>query len=166
MIEWKEVPGFPGYMVSNDGQVKSFRQYEKILKGSIDEDGYIRCVLFKDKVRYSFAVHQVVALSFIGERPTGASVHHKDENKLNNSCDNLEYITPSHHSSLHTANGKSALRGVRHWKNKMTEEQAREAKRLLAEGSMKQGEIAMLLGVGRTTINEINMGRSWAWLLT
>lgn len=163
-IEWREIPGFPGYQASSEGEIKSYHQYEKILKGNVDQDGYLRCVLFRDGNRYAFGVHQLVALTFIGDRPDGYSIHHKNDNKKDNCPMNLEYIHPSEHSKFHHGNGKSYLRGERHWKNKLTEEQAKEIKRLLSQSDIKQGQIAKMFGVGRTTINEINMGRAWGWL--
>ncbi|MCC2547733.1 NUMOD4 motif-containing HNH endonuclease [Hymenobacter sp. BT175] len=42
------------------------------------------------KQRY---VHELVAAAFIGPRPEGATINHKDGNKLNNTPANLEYCT-------------------------------------------------------------------------
>ena len=45
-------------------------------------------------------VHCIMAHTFYGYKP-GYDVHHKDENKLNNSLSNLMYLTKAEHSSLH-----------------------------------------------------------------
>lgn len=66
---------------------------------------------------------------------------------------------------IHKADGGSNLRGTKHWRNKLTEDQAREIKQLLAAGELKQGEIARRFGVSRTLVNEVHMGRAWGWLL-
>jgi len=40
------------------------------------------------------SVHSIVAEYFIGPRPTGYQINHKDRNKGNNHVSNLEYVTP------------------------------------------------------------------------
>lgn len=51
--------------------------------------GYLR-VKMNNK---SIEIHRIVAKFFIGERPDGYVVNHKDGDKLNNSPSNLEYVT-------------------------------------------------------------------------
>lgn len=60
---------------------------------------YLRIVLKNSvtKNSKSKAIHQLVAEHFIGERPKGYHVHHKDGNKQNNIVSNLEYIHPKAH---------------------------------------------------------------------
>lgn len=51
--------------------------------------GYLR-VKMNNK---SYQIHSIVAKYFLGDRPHGYSVNHKDGNKLNNRPSNLEYVT-------------------------------------------------------------------------
>ena len=46
------------------------------------------------------SVHRIMAHTFYGYKP-GFDVHHKDENKLNNSLSNLVYLTHGEHCRLH-----------------------------------------------------------------
>jgi hypothetical protein len=43
--------------------------------------------------RRTYRVHSLVAEAFIGQRPVGLDVSHKDENAINNRPDNLMYET-------------------------------------------------------------------------
>lgn len=91
---WKAIPGYEGlYEVSNEGIVRSVYRYKRELKPMISNCGYQRVDLFKNKKRRQYSVHRLVATCFC-EQPAGANVvNHKDENKLNNKADNLEWVT-------------------------------------------------------------------------
>lgn len=100
---WKDIKDYEGlYQISNMGRVKSlpklkktptttFMTKERIKKPCICK-GYLRLGLKKNGHTKSFFVHCLVAQAFIGDA-NGLTVNHKDENKLNNRADNLEYMT-------------------------------------------------------------------------
>lgn len=91
---WKPVPNYEGfYEVSNTGKVRSVYRYKRVLKPMISNTGYERVDLFKNKHRKQFSVHRLVALAFIDNPNAKPFVNHKDENKLNNSAENLEWVT-------------------------------------------------------------------------
>lgn len=95
MIEiWKDIEGYEGlYQISNLGRVKSFYKEGRILKQSIDKDGYFYVGLFKNKKQITKQVHRLVALAFVDGYFEGAVVNHIDENKQNNIYTNLEWVT-------------------------------------------------------------------------
>lgn len=98
---WRDIIGYEGkYQVSNCGRVKSLNYHstgkEKLLKEDINQRGYHRVTLFKDNKGKSFLVSRLVAYTFINFVPQANKVYevnHKDEDKDNNSLDNLEIIT-------------------------------------------------------------------------
>lgn len=101
---WRPVPNYEGfYEVSNAGRVKSVYRYKRILKPMISNTGYERVDLFKNKVREQFSVHRLVAMAFIQNPYNKPYVNHKDENKLNNCADNLEWVTPIENCNYGTA---------------------------------------------------------------
>ncbi len=51
----------------------------------------------------TLSVHRLVAKAFLGERPPGHHIHHKDRNPSNNKLENLEYLTPEEHAEKHRA---------------------------------------------------------------
>lgn len=91
---WKPVSGFEGlYEVSNIGRVRSLTRYKKVIKPHIINTGYYQYQLWhKGKYRVAFA-HRLVAQAFVPNPDNKPYVNHKDENKLNNSFDNLEWVT-------------------------------------------------------------------------
>lgn len=91
---WKPVKGFEDYyQVSNLGRIKNSR---KILKTYINNSGY-ECIDFTvNKVRTKHLVHRVVCMTFLPNENEHPEVNHKDEDKLNNSLENLEWCSRSH----------------------------------------------------------------------
>ena len=86
---WKDIKGFEGlYQISDKGEVKSLIR-NKILKLTQDKDGYLTVGLKGKK----FKVHRLVAEAFIDNPNNYPCVNHKDENKKNNSVDNLEWCS-------------------------------------------------------------------------
>ena len=96
--EWRDTPGLPLYQVSNLGRVRR-SDYRKILKGWSSFGYRVVNVCINGESR-KYLVHVLVALAFIGERPTEPNgqqydVNHKDGNRDNNALSNLEYVTKS-----------------------------------------------------------------------
>ena len=110
---WMPVIGFESlYEVSNEGRVRSLPRKTtrgKILKPSIDKDGYHRVNLVDGKISKFFRVHRIVAQAFIDNPLNLPVVNHKDENKQNNRVDNLEYCTVEYNTNH---NGATIRRGL------------------------------------------------------
>lgn len=95
---WKSVTGYEGlYEVSNLGRVKSLVYkrlgHERILKSGNNMYGYKMVVLRKNNKSKTITVHILVAQAFIPNPDNLPEVNHIDENKSNNSVDNLEWCT-------------------------------------------------------------------------
>lgn len=74
----------------------------KFLKQKIDRYGYLCVSLCKDGKRFYRTVHRLVATTFIPNSENKPTVNHKDENKLNNSIDNLEWMTVAENNKYGT----------------------------------------------------------------
>ena len=107
---WKTIEGYPSYMVSNMGRVKSLNYrrtgIEKILKPKINEKGYYYYSLFIDGKEYKFRIHRLVALHFIPNPNNLPEVNHKDENKANNCVENLEWCDRKYNCNYGTSKKK------------------------------------------------------------
>lgn len=91
---WKDIYGYEGiYQVSNFGQVRRLcKNDNRIIKQEINR-GYKRVCLSYKNVKKHFLVHRLVAFAFIPNPNNYPIINHKDENKLNNNVDNLEWCT-------------------------------------------------------------------------
>lgn len=114
--EWRDVAEYKGYyQVSNFGRVKSlFRpngngnntRKEVLLTPKDKGDGYLRVIFSVNEISCKIKnvlVHRLVAEAFIPNPNNLPCVNHKDENKANNSVENLEWCTYSYNVrySLH-----------------------------------------------------------------
>lgn len=108
MEVWKDIPNYEGiYQASSYGYIRtvegkttfSKRHGERhwksrVLKGRGDNPVTGKRVnLWKDGKPKDFLVARLVALTFLGVPPEGFTVNHKDGNRLNNSIDNLEWLS-------------------------------------------------------------------------
>lgn len=94
MEKWKKVKGYESYEISTYGNIKSLKNNNiKILKPSKSNSGYLQIVLCKDGKTKNHFIHRLVAENFIENKNNYSEINHKDENKLNNHIDNLEWCT-------------------------------------------------------------------------
>ena len=104
---WKDIEGYEGrYQVSNFGNVKSLNYKhtgeEKIMQSCKDKIGYLHIKLFMNGKPKMYKVHRLVAQAFIPNSNNYPQVNHKDENKINNNVNNLEWCTAKYNSNFGT----------------------------------------------------------------
>lgn len=88
---FRTIKGHEEYMIGDKGTVMNM-QTKKFLKPVKGNNGYLHITLCYGK-REDCMVHRLVAEAFIPNPDNLPQVNHKDENKLNNSVDNLEWCT-------------------------------------------------------------------------
>lgn len=96
--QWRKVEGFGGrYEVSHIGNVRSTKLVKggvRTLKTWLNGRKYVRVDLVLDSKTFSLYVHELVAEAFLGARPVGLQVNHKNLDKTDNRASNLEWVTP------------------------------------------------------------------------
>ena len=113
---WGDIPNYEGlYQASNSGRIKSLDKIVndnggkllvkgRILKPSIDDKGYLQIVLTKNGKRKSYKIHRLIALTFISNPNKLLEVNHKNEIKLDNRVENLEWCTHKYNCNYGTRN--------------------------------------------------------------
>ena len=112
---WKDIKDYPLYQVSNLGNVRSrnyqyfggkyrnilYKKKGRMLKQFVD-NGYAHVNLSRNGKIKKSRVHRLVATAFLPNPTNLPMVNHKDENKLNNNVDNLEWCTPLYNTRYGT----------------------------------------------------------------
>lgn len=94
---WKDIKGYEDiYIVSNKGRVS------KILKETPDNNNYLKITLIKNKRKKTYRVHRLVAQNFIDNPKKLPMVNHKNENKIDNNVENLEYCDAKYNCNYGT----------------------------------------------------------------
>ena len=110
---FRSINGYNNYAISTFGRVKNTKT-GKILKGSDNGRGYLKCNLCEDGIRKTYHIHRLVANAFINNPDDKLCVDHKDNNKANNHVSNLRFATSkenNQNSSIRLDN-TSKVKGV------------------------------------------------------
>ena len=78
----------------------------KILKFSISKNGYAKVILRNREKNKTYLIHRLVAEHFISNPNNLPQINHKDENKLNNCINNLEWCSISYNINYGKRNKK------------------------------------------------------------
>lgn len=91
---WKKIKDYEKYEVNEEGQV---RRNSRILKPEI-RSGYYSVGLCSHGKKKHMRIHRLVAQAFIPNPENLPMINHKDENKLNNNINNLEWCDNTYNS--------------------------------------------------------------------
>ncbi|MBM3748948.1 MAG: hypothetical protein FJW34_24535 [Acidobacteria bacterium] len=168
VTEWRPIPGFQSYEVSELGHVRRcvpYRGYPagRLLKPKCNRSGYLAVTLYGNGVRRELLVHRLVAWAFIGASPSPHhEVAHGDGNKKNNHRRNLRWATKSENCLQKREHGTVPdIKGEKHPSAKLTNGLVLEMRRRREQGAFFR-EIAEELGIPKLTVYDAVTGRTWS----
>lgn len=167
----KEVVGFPGYFITDGGELYS--QNYRGCRGSKELErrktqytrlGYEVTRLSRQNVLFTRFIHRLVLEAFVGPRPEGMECCHGPKGKKDNSLANLSWGTRKKNR------GDDIKRdgiitwhfGEKNGSSKLKEAEVRKIKALF--GKITNAQIARTYGVSNTTIWNIRRGHIWKWV--
>ena len=106
--EAKYIPNYSDYVVlPNEGLVYSLKRNKFI--GAKNPEGYWYSSLYSDNgEKWVTNLHRAIWTTVNGPIPQGLEVNHIDENKSNNSIDNLNLLTRKENNNYGTRNERTA----------------------------------------------------------
>lgn len=159
---WLPVVGYEGlYLVSDRGRIYRLttqRGGPRLSHIQINYNGYPCVRMTKARVRKCKLVHALVAAAFIGPRPTGLTVNHKNAVRTDNRVENLEYLTQGD-NMRHAASLGLIPRGERCHFSSLTEAQVVSIRERM--GSTTQANLAAEFTCSQATISDIKRRKSW-----
>ncbi len=175
-VEFRQIPGWPGYAVSACGMAASewinlghgtYRRSGnwRVLSPGSDETGRLHVVLCGGGRKVNRRIHRLVAIAWIGPPPAGKpNVLHFDGNPGNNHVGNLRYGTTKENHDDSKRHGTASTPPA-HWGStnplaKLTESDIPVIRQLIIEGKTKSS-IAKQFGVSGCTIYRIGSGKLW-----
>jgi len=177
-VEYREIPGHPGYRVGDDGSVWSCKgpTYEKPGRGirwiltdrwnllwlnvKPGKHSYARVGLLREGRLKHMLVHRLVLEAFVGPCPEGMECRHLDGDPTNNRLSNLCWGTKMENHADRVTHGTD-FRGARCPLARLTEEDVRNIR---AQHRGKYGEhvrLAKIFNVSPSTIACVARGATW-----
>ena len=163
---WKDIPGYKGYLVSDMGNVKSIdreviaidgkKYYKKGMSLKISDsrnNGATVNILGK-----TTPVHYLVCITFIGERPKGYDICHKNGNPKDNRLVNLRYDSKSQNQI------DMYRQGMKTGNAKLEIEDVLKIRRLYSKEGYSQRKLAKIFNISKTQIGNIVRKDHYSWL--
>lgn len=169
-VEYRDVPGFPGYRIGDDGSVWScLKRGTRVGRGCRFSDTWRRLIprphartghMQVSLQKHPYSVHRLVLLAFVGPCPEGMEAcHFPDRDPSNNRLINLRWDTRGANRTDSAIHG-TIQRGERHHKAVTTDAQVIAIREEFAAGG-RQSDIAKRHGLSRPVICDIVNGKSW-----
>lgn len=162
--EWREVEGFPNYLVSSLGRVYSIpRTWSRggIAALSPLRDGRLAVMLQGAAgARRNALVHRLVARAFLGPCPEGQEVCHGPLGLLDNRASQIYYGTHQRNVGPDKRRDGTQVFGDGHYNSKLTSAIVGECRRRATAGAT-QAVLAAEFGVSQAAMGRALIGATW-----
>lgn len=165
-MKWGLIPGFSQYLISEEGEILSFKGKQCRLMTKFRRCGYPAVTLIKDghKKGKVYQVHSLILKAFVGPRPVGQEGCHNDSNPENCKLSNLRWDTRKGNQADREAAGTKS-EGEKSGMAVLTEAQAQEIVDAIPTWKRGMGaEFARRFGVVRSQVNLIKRRKAWKHL--
>lgn len=167
-VEYRIVSGYPAYRVGSDGSLWTLyrwksRGHNKGQVRVLGEEWVLMPARNISPTRYrevklvglgKIKLHFLILEAFVGPRPEGMEGCHKDDNKLNNSADNLRWDSHSGNMIDRVKNGLQNTAVI-------TPEMVILLRRRYAEGTTGMRSLAKEYGLTRDIVRDAVLRRTW-----
>ena len=156
--EFREIMGFPGYWVSNLGNIMSTkRKVPKIMAKCTNNQGYPSASLWQNGELFTIQLNRLVLEAFKGypAEPWLCVVHHIDGDRMNCELDNLEWYVCE--TTAEYDPKKSFRKGVLKpdfTKDKMTSSKLNQSKETIRKQIIKRRQTMQRLNYWRNVSDD------------
>jgi len=157
--QYKIIPFAPKYAVSNLGNVMNLKK-NKILKKTIEYNGYNKIKLSINNVKYNYYVHRLIAICFLDNPLNYKQVNHINGIKTDNNLINLEWCSAAQNMKHAINTGLINNFGENNFNSKLTKQKVIEIKKLLSK-KVTNKKISKFYEVHETLISQIKNGKIW-----
>lgn len=157
-MEWRTIPSWPRYQVSDNGNVRRFDGFPMKLRAHenrCDGKGHLYFYPKRGKKCY---VHRAILEAFVGPCPADMECRHLDGDPQHNQRENLQWGTRQENSDDQTRHGHRR-RGVQRPGHKFTELDVLLLRAIYPDISARQ--LGFMFGVSSTNTLKAIKGIKW-----
>lgn len=175
--EWRAVPGWPEYEVSDHGRMRSrtrvieserngrpysIRRNGQVLKPAVGPRGHLSVMVYGEGRKQRLGVHCAVLRAFDRLPLPGEEACHKEGDPSRNTPADLRWGTRQDNHNDMTEHG-TRVRGERVGTSRLRSDDVIAIRAAVAEGR-KHREVASAFGVSRQTVTSVVSGGAWGHL--
>lgn len=170
--EFRLVPGFTNYRVSNFGNVERWYKGDKTgrkdrsqpswkhLNGTVVKSGHVAVILRINLISYRRYIHRLVLEAFIGPRPQGLVCCHNNGNPADNRLCNLRWDTQKSNALDKVKHGTQTY-GEKCPASKLTQEQVIEIIKQYKPGVVSTSMLGKMYNTTQTNVWNIVTKQTW-----
>lgn len=168
-IEWAVIAAGK-YEINRNGDVRSVARKDSmgrnqggfILKNVVGTTGYYRVALRINKKQVPYSVHRLLAQAFIPNPDNKPCINHINSNRLDNSLDNLEWVTYSENNShAHKLGGQSKYYGEKHHRSKLNWDKVNEIRNKYKNGLSSVVQMSKDYSICLYAIRSLLKNKTW-----